>query len=169
VTRGNVIKGRAIQGLILAGLVVIFGSASAADRNSSFDNFLKTYTTVWNSHDGGALASLFTADADLVMGSLPMIRGRNAIGEWWNGYFSRLDADRKGQFEVQSLRELAPDVLLVNLTSKTSGVGEHGERLEVRLARGTWVLVQNKGTWQISAMRGLPAEGEGRSLPGVDR
>jgi len=156
-------------GLMLAVFVASVGPARAEDKDAAFDSFLKTYTTTWNEHDGDALAALFTADADLIMGSLPSITGRQAIGGWWKMYFSKIDVARKGDFEVRSLRDLAPGVLLVNVDSKTWGTGPHGEKLQTRLARGTWVLTNSKGDWLIAAMRGLPAEGESRTRPGTDR
>lgn len=138
-------------------------------RETLFDSFLETYTATWNTHDGIALAALFTTDADLIMGDLPRIAGRERIGEWWNTYFSRIDEGRTGEFELHLVRDIAPDVRLANVGSKTFGANEHGGELETRLARGTWVLVKRDGTWLIAAMRGLPAEGEQRLRPGVDR
>lgn len=156
-------------GLMLMGLLATSGVSHAEEGNSGFDSFLKAYTAVWNTHDGNALAALFTADADLIMGSLPRIAGREAIGGWWNTYFSRIDKGRKGEFELLSLKDIAPDVRLVNVGSKTFGANRDDEELETRLARGTWVLVKKNETWLIVAMRGLPAEGEQRTRPGVDR
>lgn len=155
-------------GLVLLALLVTSGASPAEKGHSDFDSFLETYTTTWNTHDGDALAALFTADADLIMGNLPRVAGREAIGAWWNMYFSRLDEGRRGKFKVVSLRDIAPGVRLVNVGSKTFGRNERGEELETRLARGTWVLVKKGETWLIAAMRGLPAEGEHRLRPGAD-
>lgn len=160
---------RANLGPALIALLVISGGSLAGERNSEFDSFLEAYTTSWNAHDGDALAAFFTRDADLIMGSLPRVAGREAIGAWWNGYFSRIDEGREGEFDVLSLRDIAPGVRIVNVGSKTSGASRHGEGLETRLARGTWVLVERNGRWLIAAMRGQPAEGEYRSRPGTDR
>lgn len=160
---------RVILGLVLLALFITSGVSRAEEVSSEFDSFLENYTATWNTHDGGALAALFTADADLIMGNLPPIAGREAIGGWWNTYFSRIDEGRKGEFELLSLRDIAPGVRLVNVGSKTFGTNRHGEELETRLARGTWVLVKRNESWLIAAMRGLPAEGEQRLRPGADR
>jgi uncharacterized protein (TIGR02246 family) len=156
-------------GLLLLALLVTSGVSPAEEGNSEFDSLLEAYSATWNTHDGDALAALFTADADLIMGSLPRIAGREAIGGWWNTYFSRIDEGRKGEFELLSLRDIAPSVRLVNLVSKTAGANRHGGELETRLARGTWILVKRDESWLIAAMRGLPAEGEHRLRPGADR
>lgn len=156
-------------GLVLLALLVIPDLSPAEKVDSEFHSFLETYTATWNTHDGDALAGLFTTDADLIMGSLPRISGRKAIGAAWDTYFSRIDRGRKGEFELISLRDISPGVRLVNVDSTTSGVNMHGEELETRLARGTWVLVRINEIWLIAAMLGLPAEGEQRTLPGEDR
>jgi uncharacterized protein (TIGR02246 family) len=156
-------------GLVLLGLLVTIAVSFAEKGNSEFDSFLEVYTATWNTHDGDALSALFAADADLIMGNLPGIDGRKAIGEWWNTYFSRIDEGRKGEFEVLSVRDISPDVRLANIGSKTFGANRRGEELETRFARGTWVLVKRNETWLIAAMRGLPAEGEHRLRPGADQ
>ena len=120
--------------------------------SSEFGSFLQAYTAIWNTHDGNALAALFTREADLIMGNLPRIVGREAIGEWWKTYFSRIVEDRKGAFELLSLKELTPEVMLVNIASKTFGVNEHGAQLETRLARGTWIIVKRNAVLQIAAL-----------------
>jgi len=155
--------------LVLLGLFIASSVTFAQEGDSEFDSFLETYTTTWNTHDGDALAAFFTADADLIMGSLPRIAGREAISRWWNTYFSRIDESRKGEFKLLSLRDISPDVRIVNLSSKTFGAYSYGEELETRLARGIWVLVKRNEIWLITAMCGLPAEGEQRMRPGVDR
>lgn len=64
---------------------------------------------------------------------------------------------------------LTPDVALANVSTLTAGRDENDEELPARRARGTWVLVAQDGQWLISALRGLPAEGDVRVEPGKDR
>jgi len=156
-------------GLVLLGILITSGVTPSKVGDPELDSFIEDYTTAWNIHHGDALIPFFTPDADLIMGSLPRIAGREAISKWWNMYFSRIDESRKGEFKLLSCKDITPDVRIVNISSKTFGTNKYGEELETRLARGTWVLVQNNETWQIAAMRGLPAEGEQRLRPGVDR
>ncbi len=160
---------RVTHGLMLLALLVHPVASVAADANPEFDPFLNAYTVAWNTHDGQTLAALFAPDADFIMRSLPRVVGREAIGQWWSTYFSRVDEGREGTFDLVTIRDLAPGVRLVNVDTKTSGTNAQGELLEPRLARGTWVLVKNGETWLIAAMRGLPAEGEQRTRPGTDR
>jgi uncharacterized protein (TIGR02246 family) len=161
-------RSRVLQVLLIFAVLATSNFATAEDATSDF-SFLEVYASAWNKHDGAALAALFTADADIMMGNLPVIVGREAIQDWWQTYFSRIDEGRKGEFELLSDRVIAPGVRLVNIRSKTSGTNESGDPLETRLARGTWVVVKKGGTWLIAALRGLPAEGEQRMRPGTDR
>jgi uncharacterized protein (TIGR02246 family) len=165
---GDVMDIRQLRMMMPVALLALSGASVAETASSELDSFLDAYTTTWNAHNGEALAALFTTDADLIMGSLPRVAGRAAIGEWWVQYFSRIDQDRKGAFAVLSSREIAPGVRLANIASRTFGVGKQGKVLDTRLARGTWVLVKKDGAWRIAAMRGLPATGEKRSTPGID-
>jgi uncharacterized protein (TIGR02246 family) len=161
-------KSQIFQVLMILMVLAISDFAATGDDISEFA-FLEAYASAWNTHDGDVLAALFTTDADIMMGNLPLIVGRKAIRDWWQIYFSRIDEDRKGNFELLSTRVIAPGVKLVNILSKTSGTNVSGDQLETRLARGTWVVVKTGKTWLIAAMRGLPAEGEQRVRPGTDR
>lgn len=155
-------------GLILLGILITAGVAPIEKGDSELDSFLEAYTIAWNTHQGDVLINFFTADADLIMGNMPCISGREAISNWWNMYFSRIDENRKGEFKVLSFRDITQDVRIVNVSSKTFGVNKYSEELETRLARGTWVLLKSNETWKIAAMRGFPAEGEQRFRPGID-
>lgn len=137
--------------------------------SSEFGSFLEAYIAAWNTHDGDVLANFFTLDADLIMGNLPRRAGRNAIAGWWKTYFSRINEGRKGEFEPLSFQDIAPDVWLVNVSSKTFGTDENGGELEPRFARGTWVVVKRHAALKIVAMRGHPAVGKNRQRPGTDR
>jgi uncharacterized protein (TIGR02246 family) len=126
---------------------------------------VETYETVWNTHDPAAVAAFFTEDADMIMGNLPIARGRQVIQDWWGKYFAAIEPERKGTFEVVSLRLITPAVALINISSVTGNSDSEGRELPTRLARGTWVLVREADNWLISAMRGQPAEGDVRGPP----
>lgn len=131
--------------------------------------WVDAYEKTWNTHDASAVAAFFSEDADFIVGNGPRIVGRDAVEEWWRSYFSGIDDARKGTFAIASLRTITPEVVVVNINSTTAGHGHSGEELPTRLARGTWVVAQDNGKWQISAFRALPAEGDMRSGPGRDR
>jgi len=91
----------------------------------------------------------------MIMGTDPVSVGREAIEEWWANYFKRQEPERRVDIAINSLRLVAPDVVVLNVTTTTGGRGR-GARLQPRRARGTWVVVRQAGAWHISAMRGMP-------------
>jgi uncharacterized protein (TIGR02246 family) len=152
-----------------SGFVVISILAMAAPRatsaqvvadSASVREYVETYQTAFNTHDPTAVAAFFSEDADLVFGNLPAAAGRKAIEAWWRRYFERQEPERRGTFDVTSVRVLPSDVALVNVASTTGGVGAGSEALPVRKARGTWLLRRHGGDWLITAMRGFPTEAD---------
>jgi uncharacterized protein (TIGR02246 family) len=139
------------------------------DVSSELRALVTAYEQVWNTHSAHEVAAFFAEDADMVMGNGLAIIGWGAIDEWWGAYFAKIETTRLGKFTINSMRMITPEVALINVESRTAGRGPEGEQLPTRLARGTWVLVQHSGEWRISALRGLPAEGDTRVSPGTDR
>jgi len=156
-------------------LALLVPGAEAAKQSASEQSMtdvramVRAYERAWNSHDASKVAPFFARDADMVMGNGPRISGREAIAAWWARYFSAISGNRTGSFEVETLRLLAPDVALANVNTLTAGRDQNEERLPSRRARGTWILTARDGQWLISALRGLPAEGDARVQPGRDR
>ena len=126
------------------------------------------YQRAWNDHQASAVAAFFAQDADLIFGNEPRIVGREAIQNWWEGYFENIAATRRGTFAIETLQMLTSDVAILNINSTTSGRDSTGQELPIRLARGTWVMVRRSGDWWISALRGLPEQGDVRVSPGTD-
>lgn len=163
---------------LFVGVVSIASTPSKSDsarmpadeqQDTEVRRVVERYEHVWNTHDASAVAAFFEEDADMLFGNGPLLRGRKAIRDFWGTYFAHIDEEREGKFTIDSVRLIAPNVALVNVDSRTEGNGSDGQALPVRLARGTWVVVREGGVWQISALRGFPAEGEVRTGPGVDR
>lgn len=164
------------QVLGAAASLALFVAAGQAASQTANDPSLtevraqvQAYERAWNSHDASKVAAFYTDDADMIMGNGPRITGREAIAQWWARYFAAISGRRVGTFRVETIRLLAPGVVLANVSSLTAGRGEHDEDLPARRARGTWILIARDGRWLISALRGLPAEGEMRVAPGTDR
>lgn len=160
---------------VTASLALLASHGEAAEQTAIEESLIdvraqvEAYERAWNSHDARSVAAFFTADADMVMGNGPRIEGREAIEEWWAQYFSAISDNRAGTFQMESLRMLTPDVALANVSTLTAGRDENDEELPPRRARGTWILTVQHGQWLISALRGLPAEGDVRVEPGTDR
>lgn len=158
-----------------ASVGVLISGAEAGERTGSEQSLkdvrarVRAYEHAWNSHDARKVAAFYSQDADMVMGNGPWVIGREAIAASWARYFSAISDHRAGTFQVDTLRLLAPDVALVNVSSLTAGRDENNEELPERRARGTWILTVQDGQWVISALRGFPAEGDLRVEPGRDR
>jgi uncharacterized protein (TIGR02246 family) len=160
---------------VAASLVLLVSGGEAVEQTASAQSLVdvraqvRAYERAWNSHDASRVAAFYTHDADMVMGNGPRISGRAAITEWWARYFAAISDQRVGTLEVESLRLLTPDVALANVSTLTAGRDEKDEVLPARRARGTWILTAQDGQWLISALRGLPAEGDVRVEAGTDR
>ena len=160
---------------VASSCVLLVSGGEAGEQTASEQSMtdvravVRVYERAWNSHDASAVAAFYASDADMIMGNGPRIAGREAITEWWARYFSAISDHRAGTFHVESLRLLTSDVALANVSTLTAARNENDEELPERLARGTWILTAHDGQWLISALRGLPAEGDVRVAPGRDR
>jgi len=144
---------------VLVALAALPGGvrAQAETDSASLREFVEAYQDAINARDAAALATLFSTDADLVMGDLPALRGRAGIEGWWRDHFARLAPERRATFEVVAARLLSADVALMNVAATSSGT-RAGEALPERKGRGTWLLRRGGDAWLIAAMRVLPTE-----------
>ncbi len=154
-----------ISFFILLTLLSVFSITTMAQTigdSASVYEFVEAYQHTFSTHDPAALAEFFTEDADFIMFNLPEIRGRQAIENVWRDYwqskFNKQEPERKGTFTLNSVRFLARDVALVNIETKTGGRDSMGVELNVRKARGTWLLHHQNGNWLISSLCGMPTE-----------
>lgn len=138
------------------------------DTFSELQARVDAYQRAWNTHQESAVAAFFTQDADLIIGNGPRKVGQEAIQNWWKEYFEKIAVTRRGTFAIESLQILTSDVAILNINSTTFGHDSTGQELPTRLARGTWVMVRRSGNWWISAIRGLPEQGDVRVSPGKD-
>ena len=143
--------------------------AQAAEAND-LEEFVRMYEAAWQAHDAERLGEFFSEDADMIIGILPWMIGRDAIVASWSRYFSRIDNGRLLTISIESIRSLSPNVALINVETTTGG--NHSETNEVlpsRKARGTWVVTRHNNDWQISALRAHSPIGERREAPGTDK
>jgi len=156
-----------VEGALGATAVVVAiclsGAAGCADAQSSapsqaIQETVDRYVAAWNTHDPGTLAGFFAADADMIMGTGPIVSGRPAVEHWWREYFAVQEPERTLSVEIQDTKVVAPAVVLLNARTTTGGRAAEGAELLARRARGTWVLVQQGDDWVIAAMRGMPTE-----------
>ena len=155
--------------LALLFLVASNSLAQSTERDQLI-GFVKKYEATWQLHDAKQLAAFFSADCDLIVGVQPRVSGRVAIEQWWLSYFSRIDSGRTITISIDSVRLLRPEVALLNVDTITAGNhSETNQALEQRKARGTWLVIQDDGEWEIAALRAHSPIGELREKPGTDR
>lgn len=152
-------------------LLIFPGQAFAqANAESELRQFIKQYEETWQSHNAEHLGEFFADDSDMIVGIQPRIVGRDAIGTWWNRYFSHIDSGRLLSVSIESMRLLSPNIALINVSTTTGGTHSMtNEILESRKARGTWVVTRKGGAWAISALRAHSPVGELRLAPGTDK
>ncbi|MEJ2129750.1 MAG: SgcJ/EcaC family oxidoreductase [Woeseiaceae bacterium] len=152
-------------------LLLVPTQALAQSENAdALRKFVGQYEDSWQSHDAENLGRFFADDADMLVGIQPRIVGRDAIAEWWDGYFSHIDSGRLLTISIESIQLLGPNVALINVETTTGGNhSETNEVLESRQARGTWVVTRSSGNWQIAALRAHSPVGELRVAPGTDK
>jgi len=138
------------------------------DTFSELHARIESYQLAWNTHQASVVVEFFTQDADLIFGNGPRIVGQEAIQNWWEGYFEKIAVTRRGTFAIETLQMLTSDVAILNIKSTTFGHDTMGQEMPTRSARGTWVMVRRSSDWWISAIRGLPEQGDTRVSPGTD-
>jgi uncharacterized protein (TIGR02246 family) len=149
--------------IVLALTIVVMPSSfnSVPIQNPSppaLRTLVQTFQTVWDAHDAGRLAELFSDDADQIMGDGPTTAGRQAIRQWWQARFASMERGRKITLTVSSARLISPDVGVINTVAVTGGRDSQGQSLPSDTDRGTWVVVNKAGQWLIAALRVYPAE-----------
>jgi uncharacterized protein (TIGR02246 family) len=104
-----------------------------------------------NKRDADGVVDAYAPDGDLMIGDGPRVVGRDAIRQWLNAAWSTAPSDRQGSLAVDAIRFLSPAVAIVESTARWTA----GERLQ---DRATWIMVRRDGTWNIAALRVLPAQ-----------
>ena len=119
---------------------------------------VERYVAAWNTHDANALGDFFTRDADMIMGTGPILSPLPAFLDWWRGYFALQEPARTLTIDIQAMRAITADVAILSVRTTTGGRTAQGTELISRRARGTWVMLKQGDRWRISAMRGMPTE-----------
>ncbi|WP_109482101.1 SgcJ/EcaC family oxidoreductase [Paraburkholderia sp. C35] len=107
----------------------------------------------WNAHDAIALGNLLTPDAEFVLVSGMLLRGREDFTLWhgqlFAGRYGKSVFRQDGPAELTMIR---PDIALIHWRWSISGV-ENPDGNPVAAYRGifTWVLIKTDGQWLIRA------------------
>ncbi len=144
-------------------------AAQTAEDSSLVYNLVKAYQYTFSTRDAAAVSEFFSEDADVIVGNLLEAKGRQAVRNFWNSYFTKQEPGRKAAFTVNSFRMITEDVAVINLGSVTGGRDTLGEELKTRKARGTWVVHQLNGKWLINSVCMMPTENDSIVLGSIRR
>lgn len=119
--------------------------------------FVEAYEDTFDRHNPEALSAFYRDDADIIVREGPIIRGAQAIQEWWRAYFSQPRPYRV-LLIIDDIKVMTDNVALLNLTATGAIPDATDQLLPVRWARATWVVVRKDSEWLIAALRVLPSE-----------
>ena len=113
------------------------------------ENIAKLFVEAWNNRDAGALADLFTEDAEFV----------NVVGLWWHSkkdIFKAHDYGLKVMFKDSTLelrrttvKQLSSDVAVVHARMRLSGQARQGDIIRAGSRQNIFSFVTQKfnGNW----------------------
>ncbi len=123
--------------------------SSTADAKSIVQQIYDRFAASWNNADAAGLANAYTADGVLLDPFGNNTQGRAAI----EGNFSfLLNGPMKGtrtEFEIESVRQLAPDVIFSDATQRVVGIqGPEGMPSEMVFHVATTMKFED-GHWYL--------------------
>lgn len=133
--------------------------AAALDLRPHIRAFVAQYEDAFNRHDPEALSGFFTRDADMIIRALPVVRGIQAIRDYWTTYFAQ-PRPYYALMVVDQIKMVSADVALVNVIGTGAPLEHTAQREPLRTARGTWILTRSDGEWRMASLRVLPSEAD---------
>jgi uncharacterized protein (TIGR02246 family) len=115
----------------------------------------------WNAANGGAFASPFEEDADLVGFDGTSIKGRHEIALFHQRLFDMFLKGSRLVGKVRSLRFATPDVAVMHTVGGTVMAGQTDLEPE-RNSTQTLVAVKRNGKWILAAFQNTRATYNGR-------
>ena len=129
-----------------------FAQRQASDE-AAIRGRIQALETALNAHDARGGAALFAEDGDQIVGRSALYRGRPVMERAYREKLLALPKGRHIAIKVRSIRFPTPDVALVDVE------GHLVEAPETTKDRAFYVMVQRDGSWLISALRVMDAEG----------
>lgn len=104
-----------------------------------------------NARDFAAFGALFRADGDAIVGDSPKVTGPAAVDELMTVGWSEVPAEGTISTTVDSVRFLADDVAVADVSA------DFGGGMEPPSDRATFVVVRGGTGWQVVTFRVYPA------------
>ena len=127
-----------------------------AAAHEAVDQLLGELTGAWNAGDARAWAARYSPDGTFTNTNGTLDLGRDAVVRTAEEAFQGVLAGTTLSLAVRKLRLIRPDVAVVDLDARVSGMpvpppdDSHGPGTEVRISQ-MLVLVQEDDRWQITA------------------
>lgn len=141
----------AVEAVVFPVAEAIVGERSAEDL-AAIQTLVKSFTQAFNVHKAGAIAELFTADAEITDESGRTLRGQPAIEKVFDDVFTR-HPDIEMQVKVSSIRFQGKVMAIEEGTTTTLADGKPGSPAEV--SRYTVTYVKQDASWKMLSARDL--------------
>ncbi|HEX5438837.1 MAG TPA: SgcJ/EcaC family oxidoreductase [Gemmatimonadaceae bacterium] len=147
-------------GTSAAALRVTESRATSPDTSAlrrSVEHLITTFTTAWAHANPDSIAALFAADADVVIPTGVIVRGRSAIRRFYASAFANGYIGSRSTVRLEALRRLTPRIAVLDASWRISGAqGSSGAPRAPEAGLLTAVLVRDsgdRGGWRIAALR----------------
>ena len=115
---------------------------------------VRSFADAWGRADAATIASLFTADGDLVIPTGLQVHGRAHLRDFYASAFARGYAGSTTTAKVMLIRKIAPDVMVVDAVWSIDGAKlTSGKPMPPERGILAAVIVNDVGRWWIAALR----------------
>ena len=112
------------------------------------------FADAWGRGDATAIASLFTADGDLVIPTGLQVRGRSNLRDFYASAFAKGYAGSTTTADIVRIRKIAADVMVIDASWSIVGAKlPQGKASPPERGILAAVIVRSEGRWWITALR----------------
>jgi uncharacterized protein (TIGR02246 family) len=142
--------------MLTVALALVAGMVHAQEKAlaTEVQSLTKSFSDAWESGDSAAMAELFTADGDLVLATGLKVNGRSQIKSTLTDEHERFMKGTRFRIEVDSVRELAAGVALMDGSAQLAGVRTPDGNAVQPLPHLVFAaVVRRAGEWKFEALR----------------
>jgi uncharacterized protein (TIGR02246 family) len=127
--------------------------AVAESLESELQLVLGQFTSAWDKSDSAGIAALFDENADLVIPDGVLVEGRDAIEKFYASVFEQGYRGSRGTASIKHLREIDPDMVLVDGEWRIDGAIVDGRSEVPEIGIFSLVAKRLSGRWAICSLR----------------
>lgn len=141
-------------GAVLLVSCLVPGAARAAGKDERArpvaEKIVNAMTAAFLAHDGDAYAAEFWPEAEFMNVFGQIVEGRQQIATLHNTVFRGALKDRVVHMDIRKIRQLAPNVIVVDTTDSNSA------KPDDRVTRMKLILEKRQGMWHVIAGQNTP-------------